>query len=297
MLHSDGMKVVKIAIISLVALIAAIAVAFFLIGYFREKPGGVFIDASPLSDVYINANFVGKTPYTNSFKAGEIILKLVPESTDANLVAFETKITLIAGIQTVVRREFGDSEDASSGDIISFDKIVSQEVGLIVISTPENAQVSIDGSPEGFAPYKTSDISPAQHQITVAAPGYTSRVMTIKTKIGYRLTVFAKLSKAATPTPVSTPAPEVKTYVQILSTPMGFLRVRTAPGTAGEEIAEVKTGNKFPFLDEDVATGWIEIQYEAPAPGLPNGITGWVSGQYVKKLVSAEDSTTSAILK
>jgi hypothetical protein len=291
------MKVVKIVIISMVTLIAVIAAVFFLLGYFREKPAGVFIDTSPLSGVYINGNFAGKTPYTISFKAGEITLKLVPESTDVNLVVFETKITLIAGIQTVIRREFGDSEDASSGDIISFDKIGSQEVGLIVISTPENAQISIDGSPQGFAPYNASDISPAQHQITVAAPGYTSRVMTVKTEIGYRLNVFAKLSKAVSQTPVSTPPPVAITYIQILSTPTGFLRVRTAPGTAGEEIAEVKTGDKFPFLDEDVATGWMEIQYEAPAPGLPNGITGWVSGQYVKKLVSVEDSTTSATLK
>jgi hypothetical protein len=272
-------------------------VAFFLIGYFKEKPGGVFIDTNPLSNVYINGNLVGKTPYTNSFKAGEITLKLVPESTDSNLVVFETKITLIAGIQTVVRREFGESEDASSGDIISFDKIGNQEVGLIVISTPENAQVSMDGLPRGFAPYKTSDISPVEHQITVAAPGYTSRIMTVKTQVGYRLNVFAKLSKAVAQAPVSSPPPVAKTYVQILSTPTGYLRVRTAPGTAGEEIAEVKPGEKYPYLNEDVATGWVEIQYEAPAPGLPNGITGWVSGQYVKKLISIGDSTTSATLK
>jgi hypothetical protein len=291
------MKVFKIVIISLVALTALITATFFLIGYFKEKPGGILIKTSPVSDVYINGNPVGKTPYTSTFKAGEITLKLVPGSPSQNLIAYETKITLVPGIQTIVRREFGISEDESSGDVISFDKIGSQETGLIVISTPENAQVSLDGLPQGFAPYKTSNISPAWHQITVKAPGYADRVMTVKTQAGFRLSLYAKLAKALTPQPTATPAPIVRTYIQILSTSTGFLRVRSGPGAAGSEIAQVKPGDKYPFLDEDVATGWVKIQYEIPAPGLPNGITGWVSGQYVKKIILTEEATNSASLK
>lgn len=291
------MKVLRIVLISLVTLIAVATAVFFLIGYFREKPGGIFIDTNPASNVYIDGNLVGKTPYKNSRQAGSIILKLVPSASSQNLVAYETKVTLQPGIQTVVRREFGESEDESSGDIISFDKIGSEETGLIVISTPENAQVSIDGLPQGFAPYKTSTISPAQHQITVQAPGYIDRVMTIQTLAGLRLSLFAKLAKATQPQPTPTPVPVMKTYVQILSTPTGHLRVRTQPGTAGEEIAQVNPGDQFLFLSDDAATGWVEIQYEAPAPGLPNGITGWVSGQYIKKVELPEGSTVSATPK
>ena len=69
----------------------------------------------------------------------------------------------------------------------------------------------------------------------------------------------------------------------ILTTPTGFLRVRTSPGLGGEEIAQVPSGSRYPYLDEDVATGWVKIQYKDPAPGLPEGITGWVSGEYVEK--------------
>jgi uncharacterized protein YgiM (DUF1202 family) len=294
MLHSDAMKVARVVLISLVSLLAAITTIFFLMGYFRQKPGGVFIETNPISSVYINGNLVGKTPYKNSYQAGEITLKLVPDSFGQNLIAYETKITLVPGIQTIVRREFGNTEDTSSGDIISFDKIDSQETGLIVISTPENAQVSVDGLPQGFAPYKTSGISPAQHQITVKAPGYTDRVMTIKTQASYRLSLFAKLAKIHEFQPAPIPIPEAKTYVQILSTPTGFLRVRTVPGATGEEIAQVKPGSQYMFLDEDVATGWVKIQYETPAPGLPNGIEGWVSGQYVKKITIMEEATASA---
>jgi hypothetical protein len=290
------MKVVRTIIIVLISLTAVIAAVFFSISYFREKPAGIFIDTSPISDVFINGSLVGKTPYRNTYKAGEIMLKIVPNSSDSKLIAYETKITLVSGIETTIRRVFGVSEETSSGDVISFDKIGVRETGLIVISIPENAQVSVDGLPQGFTPYKTSGISPAQHQITVKSPGYADRVMTLNTQVGYRLSLFAKLAKVTELKPTPTPTPEAKTYVEILTTPTGFLRVRTAPGTGGSEIAQVKPGDRYLFLSEDAATGWMEIQYEAPAPGLPNGITGWVSGQFVKKIIQTEEATKSANL-
>ncbi len=291
------MKVAKVVIITLITFIALITAAFFLVGYLREKPGGISVNSDPVSDVYINGILVGKTPYRNTQEAGEITLKMVPGSQDSNMIAYETKITLTPGIETVVGREFGNTEEASSGDIISFDRVGGGETGLIVISTPENAQVSIDGLPQGFAPYKTSSISPAQHQITVKAPGYADRVMTVKTQQGYRLSLFAKLAKIVEPQPTPTPVAVVKTYVQILSTPTGFLRVRSGPGMSGSEIAQIKPGSEYLFLDEDAITGWVKIQYEAPKAGLPNGIEGWVSGQYVKKITRTEEATQSANLR
>ena len=284
------MKAVKIIAIVLISLISLITATLFLIGYFKEKPGGVFIDTDPLSNVYINDILVGKTPYKSTHPAGQITIKLVPVS--PNLVAYETRLILVPGIETIVRREFGESEGASSGDVISFDKIEGKEVGLIIISTPENAQVSVDGIPQGFTPYKNSSISPAQHQITIRSPGYTDRVMTVQTLAGYRLSLYAKLAKSVETKSVVTSVPEMKTYVEILKTPTGFLRVRTAPGAAGSEIAQVKPGERYAYLSDDAATGWIEIQYEASAAGLPNGITGWVSGQYSKKV----EATSSASL-
>jgi hypothetical protein len=150
--------------------------------------------------------------------------------------------------------------------------------------------------PRGFAPYKTSTISPADHQITVRSTGYVDRVMTVRTYVGYRLTVFAKLARGEPgPDGASTKIEPPKVYVQILDTPTGFLRVRTQAGTAGEEIAEVKPGSKYPYLSEDSSLGWYEIQYEEPKPGLPDGIKGWVSSQYSKK-VEELTATPSASL-
>lgn len=297
MLNSVTMKAFKVIIISVIALVTLGIAIFIIINYYKEKPAGIFISTSPVSDIYINGSLVGKTPYSNTYKAGEIYLKIVPNSGDQKLITYETKITLISGIQTVIRREFGETEDKSSGDTISFNRIGGRETGIIVISTPENAQISVDGLPQGFAPYKTSSISPAEHQISIKAPGYTDRIMTIKTLVGYRLSLYAKLAKIDEPKPVATPVPVQKTYVEILSTPTGFLRVRSGPGATGSEIAQVKPGSQYLFLDEDVATGWIKIQYEAPKAGLPNGIEGWVSGQYVKKITVTEEASKSATIK
>lgn len=283
MIHSGKMKYLKIGFVVFITAAVLAVTAFFLIGYLKPKPAGIYVDASPSASVYINNEFVGKTPVAKTLSAGNINIRMVPDITDQDLFPFETKVNLVPGIQTVIRREFGTTEDSSSGDIISFEPDTTGIASLVVISTPDNSQISIDGTPRGFAPYKISDISPAKHQISVKADGYADRIMTITTKIGYRLTLFAKLAKSgdsqntqATPTPT----PDTQKIVTVLNTPTGYLRVRTQPGTKGEEIGQVKPGDKFPYLNTDTESGWLEIQFEEAQPGLPNGITGWISNQY-----------------
>lgn len=290
------MKILKIVLITLISVGLLLVATLFLIGFLKPKPAGLRVDTSPGSSIYINGVLVGKTPFQGTEVAGEIFLKLVPDSGgNQNLLPFETKITLVSGIQTVVAREFGTTEDLSSGAIISFDKANANETSIVVISTPDNAQVSIDGTPRGFAPYKTSTISPAEHQVSVKAPGYNDRVITIKTLQGYKLTLFAKLSKnsLSVTQPSPSPTPMLQNFVLVLDTPTGYLRVRTEPATNGEEIAQVKPGEKYLYLDTDTASGWYKIQYEAPKPGLPNGITGWISNQY-SKIVDSNGSSVAS---
>ncbi len=275
------MKWLKIAGILTVSFLILSLAALFLIGAFQPKPGAIFIATEPSASVYINGSLVGSTPYKGNYKAGEISLKLIP---GPGLLPFETKLTLISGIQTVVRREFGTTEGESSGDVVSFDKDSKNTSGLTVISTPDSAQISIDGTPRGFSPYKTLSISPATHQITVKANGFSDRIMTLKTIQGLRLNVFVKLAKAKEQPKENAAPPSLgpKLFVEILKTPTGFLRMRTEPGSAGEEIAEVKPGEKYPYIAKDEKTGWYEIEYQPVQPGLPNGITGWISNQYAK---------------
>lgn len=278
------MKVLKVVSMVIVTLVVVVVVGFFLIGYFKPKPGGVLVNTSPESSVYIDGNFMGKTPYRGTNVASKIDLKLVPTITDQNLIAYETKVNLSPGTETVIDREFGTTEDASSGDVLSFDGIGGSNAGINIVSTPDNSQVSIDGVVQGFSPYSLSSVTPGSHKVAVESPGYEERTMNIKTQAGFRLTVYAKLAKSvpitASPSPSPTPIVVSKTYVIIGQTPTGFLRMRTEPGTGGEEIAELKPGSKYTFLEGDITTGWYKIQYQDPMPGLPDGMTGWVSNQY-----------------
>lgn len=276
------MKTVKIILTTIFFLTIVAGGGLFFAGYFSPKPGGIRIETTPKASVFINGAFVGETPYTGSFKAGTIILRLVPEGSSETLVPFETSIILSPGIETAVGRSFTSSEDTSSGYIISFEKISGKTAALVVTSQPANAQVQVDGVSRGFSPYSAGAIAPATHTITVKAPGYTDLSMTVKTMEGFRMSFYAKLGKGENKNSVSggennkTPIKIVK----ILDTPTGFLRVRSQPGDGGGEIAQVKPGETFPYIDTDIATGWIEIQYEASKSGLPSGITGWISGNY-----------------
>lgn len=291
------MKTAKIILVVTISLIILVGTVLFLLGILKPKPGGMLVITSPSSSIYINDVFVGKSPLKVARDAGQIVLKLVPEVTDQNLLPFETKITLVSGIETVVEREFGKTEETSAGDIISFEKEGGPSSGLVVISTPDNSQVSLDGVPRGFAPYKTSTISPADHQITIKAPGYSDRVLTVKTRAGYRLTLFVKLAKSEEEQKVvATPSPVIESFVTILDTPTGYLRVRSEPGTKGKEIGQVKPGEKFLYLETDAASGWYKIRFEEVSSGLPNGISGWISNQFATKSGgSATPSATPAL--
>jgi hypothetical protein len=296
-----GMKTLKIVIVVLVAIAALLATGFFLIGYFKPKDGGIRIGTSPTANVYINGSLMGGTPFRKTFEPGQITIRLEPQATGSGLLLpYETKVNIIPGIETVMRREFGPTEEFSSGDVVSFEKQAEKTAGLIVISSPDNAQVSLDGVPRGFSPYKSSVVSAGSHQITVRSPNYEDRTLSVNTLAGYRLTVFVKLAKKlgeeGGEQSSETPVPELKTYIEILDTPTGYLRVRTSPGASGEEIAEVKPGERYLFLEEDTGTGWYKIQYQEPKAGLPGGITGWVSNQYSKKIEAAgeEIATPSA---
>lgn len=291
------MKTFKIVLIVVISVLIFIAAILFAIGFFQPKPGGIRINTSSPASVYINGTLIGKTPYSGTHETGEISLKIVPDSSSGPLFPYETKLTLSPGVETVVDRDFGASEEKSAGDVIYFEKESGGETSLAVISTPDNAQISLDGVVRGFTPYKTATISPAQHKILIKAAGYEDRTVDVKVVSGYRLNVFVKLAKSDEVQASPTPTPQVKTYIEIQNTPTGFLRVRTEPGSSGQEIAQVKPGERYLFLDEDVATGWFKIQYQDPAPGLPNGITGWVSNEYSKKIeAGTETSTPSASL-
>ncbi|KKQ85566.1 MAG: PEGA domain protein [Candidatus Woesebacteria bacterium GW2011_GWB1_38_8] len=290
----DTMKKIKILGLVLGGLILIIGLIFFAIGFLRPKVAGVYIETNPPSTVFIDGFQVGRTPYDETIKPKEVIIKLIPESFQIPLAPYEAKVNLLAGVKTVIKRDFGEAEEDSAGDIISFEKIGRNESGLAVVSVPDSARLIIDGRERAFTPHKTSSILPGTHTLTLSADGYMERIVEVKIHEGYKLTAIVKLAKGPEPTPTPTPnqvegseaegkAEEPKVEIEILSTDTGFLRVRKEPSTLGEEVGRVQPGEKYPLIEIDSKTGWYKIEFQ-PAQAGEEGKQGWISNQYAKKI-------------
>src|SRR3989344_3635233 len=97
----------KWVLIAGVVLIILGIVGFFARSHFGSAQAGILIQTNPQAAVFIDGEEVGSTPYQVQRKAGDVELRLVPSSAGTPLAPWETKLILTAGIETVVRRDFG----------------------------------------------------------------------------------------------------------------------------------------------------------------------------------------------
>lgn len=264
----------------------------------KSKPAALQINTTPSANVFVDGKLLGKTPYSSSeLKAGEVTIKLIPESTTEVFTSWEGKIKLIGGILTLIDREFAASETNASGQILSLEKIKDKNAALIsIVTEPDGVLVKIDGETKGFSPLNVESIPVGDHEIVLSKDGYNDKSLRVKNVLAYRLIVNAKLGQGSlvsspTPTPTPTlsgPTPKVSGKATTSPTPtktagtnvgnsailvkensLGFLRVRNAP--SGTEIGQIKPidpERKYPLLEEK--TGWYKIAYE-------EGKEGWVT--------------------
>ncbi len=283
----NRLRFIVVGVVSL----GLIAIAgFFIFGFLQPKAAGLLIETNPAATVYINGQQAGKTPYKNTHEPGEVVVKLIPDSFEVPLSPYETKTTLVSGVETIVRRDFAETDDLASGEIVSFEPSGSKDAGIAIISVPDNTTVLIDDSIKAVTPFKTSDITPGRHEVSISSQGYKKRVFTMQAYNNYNLTAVVYLGKETSPTEpesIETLVPEVEDVdkVEILSTPVGYLRVRQEPSTASEEIGRVNPGDLFEIIEEDVDTGWFKIEYK-------DGEEGWVSKQYARKKTSISPTAT-----
>jgi len=273
----------------------AVLVTLFIIGNFKPKVGGILINTNPSSLVIINGEEVGRTPYEDKREPEEITLKLIPDSFDVPLEPYEVRVNVVAGVLTVVKRDFGEVEETSGGEIISFESVSGDETSLVVVSIPDSAQLLIDGHQQAVTPYKLTDIEPGEHTLQLTANGYLDRIVSVKAHRGYKLTAIVQLASTGVivkeEEKVSDvveeedikPKEEKIPQVVILETPNNFLNVRAKP-VDGEVLTKVRDGERYDLLDTDKVTGWYKIEYE-------EGEEGWVSDDYVEEVEGDEDLT------
>lgn len=287
-------KLIKVGI-AFVVIILVIGVILFVISISRKAGAGFSVETSPTATVYVNGEQVGRTPYKAIREAGEIVVKLVPDSFEKPLAPYEAKVTLTSSVETYLRRDFGENEDLSSGATISFESIGGKSAELAVISIPDSANVRINGVSSGTTPFKTETVTTTEQQLTLQFPGFVEKSFSIRPQVGYRLTAFIKLAPStevlgttifATPeatsslAPTPTPAPKTS-FVQILSTDTGYLRVRSGPGSGYSEVGKVEPNKKYPFIEKDEKSGWFKIEYQVASTSVVAKV-GWVSNQYAK---------------
>lgn len=268
---------------------------------FEQANGGIRVTTNPASTVFVDDQQVGVTPYeSNKMAPGEVSLRLVPQATaGATLAAWEGKIRLTPGIQTIVGRDFAETLAQSSGYVLTLDRIGGKRAAISVVSTPDAAAVKIDGGSQGFTPVALESVGEGDHQVLLTAPGYADKLVTMRAVAGLRSVLTVQLAQLAQP-PTSTgsatasgssvlsgqsreasPTPKAslppKPYVQVSNTPTGWLRVRTDPSLSATEAAKVNSGQAFPYKDTSADNNWYQIEYQP-------GSLGWISVQYAKKV-------------
>lgn len=267
-------KKIIVVILAFVGLgIIGFSILLFL-GAFKPQEAGILIESEPASVVYINNKEVGVTPYEVNMDPGEIIIRIKPKSTNGQILDdYETKINLESGIKTIIKRIFKETEEESSGAVVSFEKINGEDGLVTIVSVPDNAQVIIDNKVYGYTPLRVK-IPAGDHNLIVSAEKYLEKQLPIKVVKGYKLTASVKLGKL--PEPVPTEAPILIEKIEIIETGTGFLRARQEAGINFPEVFQVKPGEIYDILEINETGDWYKIKV--------NEIEGWVLGEFVKRI-------------
>src|SRR3990167_4157269 len=233
------------------------------------KPAALQVTATPEASVFLDGKHLGKTPFfTDQLDAKEYTLKITVSE-----ASYTEKIILTPGALTAVNRELSANFLGQSGETLSLN---NQGKGVFISSYPDKAQVAIDGKITGETPLIVENVKEGDHQITLNKTGYIQREFTIKSSNKYQLTANVTLASefAKGKTGSSESQPQGKS-VEILRTPLGFVRLRQEPSLESLEIGTIETGKQVDLLQE--VQSWYSIKFD--------GKIGWISTQYAKKLL------------
>lgn len=249
------------------------------LGFYNEQDAGVLIESDPTSKVYINNKEVGQTPYESNIKPGEVSIKIEPLQTDGVVLDdYETKVNLVPGVRTIIKRTFKPNDEDSSGITVSFEKLGGQDSYVTVVSIPDNAQVVIDSKVYGYTPLRVK-IPAGDHKLLISSDGYLEKTLPIKVYKGYKLTASVKLAGQAGGEDIAKKPEELKTLgfsVKIKDNDVGFLRVRSGASTGFPEIAQVKPGEIYEVIEDGEKGKWYKIKV--------GETEGWVASEFVTKI-------------
>lgn len=248
------------------------------LGFFKSENAGILIESEPVAIVYIDNKEVGVTPYETNKRPGEILVRIKPVTGPDKIIDdYETRINLVSGIRTIIKRNFKENDDYSSGVVVSFEKTNRTVSYVTVVSIPDNAQITIDGKVYGYTPIRVN-VPPGDHTLLVSLPGYLDKQLPIRVYKGYKLTASVKLAKSNESEPVAqaTVSETILFRVKINKTDTGFLRVRSGSSVGFPEIGQVKEGEEYDVIETGENGKWYKIKFGESQ--------GWVSANFVTKI-------------
>lgn len=144
---------------------------------------------SAVAAVSLDDRSLGNTPLSLAdMGEGEFILKLESDQT-----SFQTKIKLLGGTETAVKREFAPADVFSGGDVLWFER-TGGAPSLSVTAEPDSVKIKVDGLPVGETPLLVDDLDAGEHELRLEKEGFETRILKIRVDQGYQLRVSSKLA-------------------------------------------------------------------------------------------------------
>jgi hypothetical protein len=275
--------IIVLAFLSIVALSIRFGSGPLMTFLGTNQRAGLRVEANKKSEVFINGQLVGETPYQDeNLKEAEYLLSL--KSLDASTSATESAqgasswqgyVKLNNGTLSVVNREIAASPVISSGEIITLKKSINRGSKITVVSVPAESLVAVDGKEYGRTPITIEGISGGEHQFLLSKENYLNRSIRATVVDGYDLTLSVDLAITEPDLSKSVTIPLASTKeVTVKQTPVGFLRVREDATVNAKEVTRVSPGEVLSLLEEK--PGWSKVR-------MKDGKEGWVSSAYIEK--------------
>ncbi|MFH0773151.1 MAG: PEGA domain-containing protein [bacterium] len=278
-------KLKLIAILSIAFIVFVLAKLFFDV--VSKKEGRLQVFSRPGAAVFLDNVMKGNTPFTDTLKEGEYLLKIVPDDVATQAASWQKKILVFSSSLTYVDVQLESTDITSWADMYWLTRLglFNKSSGLAVETEPSGALIYLDNDEKGVSPLILDNVSQGNHELSVFMPGFSRRSKKINISSGYVLHAYVKLAldpsqksqyTITEPTPATAAASiqEPANTVRILDTPTGWLRVREEPTLAGSESARVNPGQRFELIEEQ--TGWYKIKIDGEKQG-------WISSQYAEK--------------
>lgn len=265
----------KKLILPLSALLLVILSGYFFRHSLFSSAGVLEINTVPETIVFINDQNMGTTPFKKEFKPQKLEVKLTPKD-NQDRVLWQGKVPITSSAITLIKYQFDSNDQQSQGQVLTLGKIPNKKAGtLLVSSLPDRAIVNLDGETKGYTPLLLEEILPGHHTLEVNLEGYQNTIIGLNIASGFQLNAEIKLAKNEKEenqeTPTSPEETSQQNLVTILSTPTGWLRVRSGPGTSFSEVTRVTPGEEYPLLEKK--DDWLKIALEDEKEG-------WILGQY-----------------